>query len=184
MELNGANLPPLHPGKLLSWCGLTQAFIFEIFSLPTTHTSVVSLWSTTSSENWGSDALNWEGQPLWSFFFGAAAACSGFLRNGQCSELQCLDEADNQLCGWSSKCFFELGKWRLILAFDIPVSSFIDYCSFWSLRIILGNINQSQGGTNPSHNTPFILFPFFIFSYGHWSRVCLPKFWTAKWRQS
>lgn len=60
-------------------------------------------------------------------FLLAAAACSGFPGNGQCSERGCLHEADNQLCGWRDKCFFEFGKKRLILSFDIPVSSFIDY---------------------------------------------------------
>lgn len=113
LELNGANLPPLHPAKSLSWCGLTQAFIFQIFFLPTTHTAVVSLLSSTSSENWGSDELNWEGQLFWSSFLVAKAACSGFLRNGQRSVLESLDGADNQLCGWRDKCFGGFGEAKM-----------------------------------------------------------------------
>lgn len=108
LELNGANLSQLHPIAFMMWFE-TSLYFWDAL-LPTTHTSIVSLLSTTSSENWGSYELNQEGQPLWSSFFVATVACSGFLRNGQCSELQCLDEADNQLCGWRNKCFMGLGN--------------------------------------------------------------------------
>lgn len=119
----------------------------------------------------------WWTSPRWTapliFSFVATAACSGFLGNGQRSESGRLGEADNQLCGWRNTCSFEFGKWRLILGFDIPVSSFTGCCSFWSLRIILGNINQRQGGTNFSLLiTSFILFPFFIFFLRELERVC------------
>ena len=118
----------------------------RFFFLPTTHTAVISLLSTTSSENWGSYELYQEGQVLWSSFFVATAAYSGFLGNGQCSEPGCLGEADNQLCGGMNECF--TGLRSKDLGSDIPVSSFMDCYSFWSLRIVLDIINQSQKRTD------------------------------------
>lgn len=59
----------------------------------------------------------------------ATVACSGSLRDGHCSELECLDGADTQLCGLRNKCFYGFGKQRLILGFDMLGASFIDYCS-------------------------------------------------------
>ena len=102
-------MEPINPSSTQENCFcnvvLRQAFIFEILFLPTTHTSIISLLSTTSSENWGSYELYQEGQLLWSSLFMATAAYSGFLENGQCSEPGCLGEADNQLCGGMNECF-------------------------------------------------------------------------------
>ena len=139
----------------------------RFFFLPTTHTSVISLLSTTSSENWGSYELYQEGQVLWSSFFVATAAYSGFLGNGQCSEPGCLGEADNQLCGGMNECF--TGLRSKDLGSDIPVSSFMDCYSFWSLRIVLDIINQSQKRTDffffLSFITPFVLWGFSLFLF-------------------
>lgn len=175
--------------KLLLWCGLGQAFIFEIFFSPTTHTSVISLLSTASSEHWGSEEHNWEGPVLWSSFFVATTAHSGSLGNGQCSELVCLDGADTQLCGVRNKCFYGFGKQRLILGFDMPVVSFIDYCSLWSLRIILGAINQSLGGGGDTHffflHCSLYSIPpshFFLTEAG--GCVCLHRLWICNMMMS
>lgn len=112
---------------------------------------------------------------LWLSFSVATVACSGSLRDGHCSELECLDGADTQLCGLRNKCFYGFGKQRLILGFDMPGTSFIDYCSIWSLRIILGATNQSWGGgTNFFFfHCPFILLPLLIFFLWKPEAVCV-----------
>lgn len=96
----------------------------------------------------------------------AKAACSGSLGNGQCSKLKCPDGADTQLCGLRNKCFYGFGKQRLILGFDMPITSFIDYCSLSSLRIILGPINQSSGGSG-GNNFFFLHCSFYSITPSH-----------------
>lgn len=112
------------PSEIAFMMWFETSLYFGDFFSPTTHTSVISLLSTASSENWGSEEHNREGPVLWSSFFVALTAHSGSLGNGQCSELECLDGADIQFCGLRNKCFYGFGKQRLILGFEIPFVSF------------------------------------------------------------